>query len=344
MKRIVLLTLLATLALSCSDRYTTVGKPDLKISLDGSKFYVDEPLTFSFKGDADIISFWSGEEGNDYEWRATDRILQSEGVLSFGTAFQAGAQWKNQALPDEDSKLISFLWSDDFDGDYSIEGIGRAHWHAVTDSFTIASARVDNARLLNNATPSGDVYLKDLIPADAHLPLYFAFRYHIQAYYDSLANSRSRVAVSSFTIRGVNADLNMNEVLVNNSTAGWTLVSSGYADADKDYMPEVAPSYIWFDCSTSNRAERFCWAVSQAYNPDYSVNLGCDYAVGIKSFSDTPLNSYTYSYSKPGNYRVVFSSSNVASDGKASMALQSFDIEIVSRGSATVDNPEHKDW
>ena len=136
----------------------------------------------------------------------------------------------------------------------------------------------------------------------------------------------------------------MNEVLVNNSTAGWTLVSSGYADADKDYMPEVAPSYIWFDCSTSNRAERFCWAVSQAYNPDYSVNLGCDYAVGIKSFSDTPLNSYTYSYSKPGNYRVVFSSSNVASDGKASMALQSFDIEIVSRGSATVDNPEHKDW
>lgn len=336
--------LLASLALSCSDRFSSVGAPDLRISLEGSTFYVDEPLTFSFKGDADIISFWSGEEGNDYEWRAKDRIYESEGVLSFGSAFQAGAQWRNQALSDEDSKLISFLWSDDFDGDYSLEGIGRATWHAVTDSFTFASARVANAKVLADATPSGERYLKDIIPANARLPLYFAFRYHIQAFDAAANNARTRAAISSFTIRGVNSALNMDEALVTNTSAGWTLVTSGYSDADGEYMPSVAPSYIWFDCSTTNQAERFCWAVSKPFTPDYSVNLGCDYAVGIKAFSDTPLKSYTYSYAVPGRYKVVFTSSNVASDGKSKAALQSFDIEIINRGSATVDAPEQKEW
>lgn len=339
MKKLQFFLLLTLLAAGCMPDAGREPTPDFDVSAPGTTFFAEDPVRFGIIGDADVISFWSGETGNDYAWRETDRVYEGEGFLSFGTAFMNGAQWKNQASDDIDKKLLTFWWSDDFSGSYTAEAIAAATWHDATDAFSFASARVNDARVLSDATPSGSVALKDIIPATAGKPLYFAFRYHLQPMLDAAVDSRSRAVVSGFAINCVNPARHINETVVNNSSAGWSFVNIGYSDDDANYMPEASASYIYFNASTANTAERWSWAVSQAYTPDYSVNFGCDYAVGIKSFSDAPLNSYTYTYSEPGDYDAVFVASNVSADGTVKTIEKHIPIKVVERGAATIDNP-----
>ena len=341
MKTKLLLLAAAALLLSCSKAGESPEEPSLKVSIAAVRYYVDEPVEFSFEGDADLISFWSGESGNDYAWRAADRVYEGEAFVSFGSAFMNGAQWTRQATAD---KLVSFLWSDDFDGDYTQTGISKATWHDATGHFTFASARVDDARNLSSATASGSVSLSDIIPSLGAGPYYFAFRYHLIPNKVVTTDSRSRAVISNFKVNCVNDSLHVNESVVTNSSAGWSFVNIGYDADDADYMPEASASYIFFNSSTTNKEERWSWAVSKPYKPDLSINLGCDYAVGIKSFSDSPMKGYTWSYSKPGIYRAVFVSRNISSEGKTSEKVQRLTFGISERGAATIDNPEQKEW
>ena len=328
----------ATLS-GCFSPLDHVTDPELEVFLDAPSVYVDEPVNFRFEGSADIISFWSGEQGGDYAWRETDRIYSGEGKLSFGTAFMNGQQWKNQASADPDTKLLTLWWSDDFGGDYTPAGVAAAHWHDATALFTFASTRVDDARNLANATASGQVSLENLLPAGNKGPFWFAFRYHLKPIVDAATDSRSRAVVSGFAIKSVNEALHADEAVVTHSSAGWTFVNIGYTDADRDYMPENSASYIYFNASTANTAERWSWAVSKAYTPDFSINLGCDHAVGIKAFSDSPMKGYTYTYSEPGEYDAVFESRNVAADGTVRTKVQHVAVHVSARGGGSIDAP-----
>ena len=338
--RKILSYLVAVVALAaCANPFDRVDNPEFEVFLDNATVYVDEPVNFRFQGNADIISFWSGEQGNDYTYRETDRVYAGTGSLSFGTAFMNGQQWKNQASTDVDTKLLTFWWSDDFNGNYSEEGIAAAHWHDATSLFTFASTRVDDARNLANATPSGSVPLSNILPAASEGPFWFAFRYHLKPIVDAATDSRSRAVVSGFAINSVNESLHVNEAVVTHTSAGWSIVNMGYTDADKDYMPENSASYLYFNASTSNTAERWSWAVSKAYKPDFNINLGCDYAVGIKAYSDSPMKGYTHTYSAPGDYDVVFESRNIASDGTVKNRIQHVMVHVSARGGGNIDAP-----
>ena len=338
--RKILCYLAAAAALAgCSSGLDRVTDPELEVFLDAPAVYVDEPVNFRFEGNADIISFWSGEQGSDYAWRETDRIYSGAGKLSFGTAFMNGAQWKNQASADPDTKLLTFWWSDDFGGDYTPTGVANAHWHDATSLFTFASTRVDDARNLANATPSGSVPLENLLPAGNKGPFWFAFRYHLKPIVDAATDSRSRAVVSGFTVKSVNEALHADEAVVTHSSAGWSFVNIGYTDADAEYMPENSASYLYFNASTTNKDERWSWAVSKAYTPDFSINLGCDHAVGIKAFSDSPMKGYTYTYSEPGEYDVVFESRNIAADGTVRSKVQHVAVHVSARGGGSIDAP-----
>lgn len=329
---------------SCSKEGEKISAPSLEVSIPSVLYFVDEPVEFSFEGNADLISFWSGESGNDYAWRDADRIYQGEASLSFGSAFMNGQQWKHQALANPSDKLVTFLWSDDFDGDYTQAGVSKATWHDATNLFTFASARVNDARNLASATASGTVSLSDIIPSLGKGPYYFAFRYHLTPVVDAATDSRSRAVISNFTINCVNDSLHVKESVVTNSSAGWSFVNIGYNDSDSDYMPEASASYIFFNSSTANTAERWSWAISKPYTPELSINLGCDYAMGIKSFSDSPMKGYTWSYSKPGVYEAVFVSRNVSADGNTLEKVQRLTFGVSERGGAIIDTPEQKEW
>ena len=344
MKKILIMIAFAAFGVACTDGAGTAATPDFSVKAESATVFVDEPVYFSFEGGADIISFWSGEQGSDYAWRDKERIVEGEGYLHFATAFSNGAQWRNQALDDISKKPLTFLWSDDFSGVYTADSLEAATWHDATSLFTFASSRVNDSRLATDATESGRVALSHIIPAGTHSPLYFAFRYHMLPILDASTDSRSRASVHAFTIDCINEAAHVNEAVVTNSTAGWTIVNSGYNADDAQYMPQVAASYIYFNCSTTNTGERYSWAVSRPYTPDYSVNMGCDYAVGIKAFADAPMKGYTHSYSAPGDYTAVFRSSNVARDGSSASTLHEIKIKVIQGGSASIDQPEQKEW
>ena len=343
-RRFFVMIIAAVLLCGCTDGGGRITEPDLQVFLDTQEVFTDEAVTFRFEGNADIISFWSGEEGNDYAWRTEDRVYEGTAGLSFGTGFMNGQQWKNQASASSADKLVTLWWSDDFGGDYTAAGVAAAHWHDITGLFTFASTRVDDARNLATATPSGTVSIYDFLPAGAKGPFWFAFRYHLKPVVEAATDSRSRAVVSGFTINCVNEALHVNEPLVTNSTAGWTFVNTGYDENDANYMPEASASYIYFNASTANTAERFSWAVSKAWTPSVDINLGCDYAVGIKSYSDSPMKGYTHTYTAPGDYDAVFECRNVSQDGQVLTTERHVTVHVSPRGGATIDNPDPKTW
>ena len=341
MKKVLALTIVtAGLLCACNPAVNSALEPDLSVSVAGGTFFVDEPVVFHFSGAADIVSFWSGEAGNDFRWKDDDRVYEGYGQVSFGSAFMNGAQWNDQAAPASEDKILSFWWSNDFSGTYTPEAVAAATWHDATPLFTFASARVSDARVLADATPSGKVPMSNLIPDGTDYPVYFAFRYHLRPIVEATTDSRSRAVVSSFTIECINDALHIKESVVTNTSAGWSFVNIGYNDDDADYMPEVSASYIYFNASTANTAERTSWAISKPYTADYSVNQGCDYAVGVKSFSDTQPASYTHSYASAGEYDAVFECRNVSADGTVRTTELHVPVKIVERGTIVIDNPD----
>ena len=107
----------------------SVDMPSFEVTLPGSVFKVGEPVAFSLSGNPDIISFYSGEAGNAYEYKDKDRITPAEMTLSFTTLASSGtAGYPNPAM-------APISYSTDFDGDYTEEGVRRATWTDISDNF-----------------------------------------------------------------------------------------------------------------------------------------------------------------------------------------------------------------
>lgn len=350
MKRyMILFACLATVLAACDKGFESVTEPTLTLSTAKNTFFTQEPVVFYIESDANYLSFYSGERGNDYAYSLQERIYEGEAWLSFSTAFQAGAQWKNQLEEDVEKKILRLFYSTDFAGDYTQEGVDAATWIELTGEFEFASERVDNAKVSNNTTPSGERALSELIAEeDMGKPIYFAFRYKIDAFEydenDKLLNSRSRASVMNFNLISRCEEINATETLASTQNAGWQLVLSGYdMEADADYLPEFTGNYLWFDCSTTNNY-RTCWAITAPITIDTKVNIGCDYGVGIKAFPDEPIESYTYTYAEPGEYNVSVVAAKVDHMGNRMECVESVTINVVEQGSADIEQPTDGIW
>lgn len=336
------------LASACSSKFESVSDPDISATLESPTAYVGEGVSFHFTGDADFVTFYSGETGNDYAYKDVERVYDGEGFISFACGFQNGDQYKRQAEPAGKDKLISFWWSDDFDGNYTVESIEKATWHDVTDLFTWPSARVDgdNARDIKTNVPCGTVALDELFGGRPDKPVYLAFRYKCDIMQPDGLNGRTRAVVSGFKINNVCKDINYESTLVSQLTANlWHLVTKGYEGVVVTSLPEVNVNYIYFNCDQASDVEKICWAVSSPIKLDYSVNMGCDYGTGIKSVATDRLTDYTYSYSTPGEYNVHFIYKNVSVTGEDRTVHQDIKVKVVDySGSAEIDDPQIKEW
>jgi hypothetical protein len=346
MKRILMiLSVAAALLVGCDRGFESVSEPTLTLSTEQNTYCTQEPVVFKIDSDADYLSFYSGERGNDYSYAQQERIYEGEAFVTFNTAFQAGVQWKNQAEEDVEKKILRFFYSTDFSGVNTIEEVEKATWKELTTQFEWPTARATNAKVLSQTTPAGVKNLVDIIPAeDLAKPIYFAFRYKIDAQDEALGNYRSRASVMSFQIYTECEEINASETIVNQSNAGWTLVQKGYHTDSGNYAPTVESNYIWFDCDSGLPLERICWAVSAPILINTKVNIGCDYGVGIKSFPDEPIESYTYTYAEPGTYEVVVVAANVDHEGNRMEKSEKVTIKVVDQGFADIEQPEDGQW
>ena len=333
--------ILAMALVSCHSGFEKAVTPNLNVTTDSEVYFTDDAVVFNIDSDADFISFYSGEKGNSYEYAQKERIYEGQLYLSFSSAFQAGAQWKRQLEEDVTKRILRVFWSSDFTGEYNAEAIAAATWNELTASADFPTSRAENAKLLSNTTPSGEIDITSL--ADEGKPVYFAFRYHIDTYNEELANSRSRASVFNFLIKSRAAEVNASEDVVTQSKMGWQLVMSGFENSEK--KPEDCSSYLWFDCDTGNTVDLECWAISAPVALDNKVNVGCDYAVGIKNFVDEPLKTYTYTYSKPGTYEACFVAANVDHEGLRKETVKKLQIVVSDHGGAEIVQPDNNgEW
>jgi len=174
--------------------------------------------------------------------------------------------------------------------------VNKATWVDISSRFTLPKTGIINTFYL-----SAEASLSDLIkvPTD---PIYLAYQYK--------GNPTGNLGANGITIG--------SPVLFNTfsdgSTVNYNLVPGGTVSTTWKVLKSANALNFW---ATSTSQLKFTspatalysedWAISNAFYPNIAVP---DNAVGIKNISNNPISSYTYKFTKAGDYKVVFVASN----------------------------------
>jgi hypothetical protein len=251
-------------------------------------------VTFNFAGDASVISFYSGLLGNDYAYRE-GRILDVKSLLSsFSTTVDNGTQ-DNQ---------LSVLASTDFNGTYDITNIKAANWTDITNRYVL------NVRGASASLPSGTKDIKDLLVEGRML--YYAFRYSCKPQTANGANSTWRIRAFSLQSE---TDLGTTS-LATLANADWKLINDGtIIDPNRGAVIESSGAIRFNGNHLNKEVQTESWAISKGFLVD-KTDMGPDRPVAIKSVIDPRLSSYSFNYTTPGVYKVVFIASNASYKGQ----------------------------
>lgn len=130
---------------SCEDKYR-VESPNFDLTDVQYSGVVGEPVTFRLGGNADLVTFYSGEEGNDYEFHNANRIYP--GVLKCGAVirFDHTGTFPDMEAAGKFDRCLDLMYSYDFSGStinyntstvwYQDQAIKNATWHSVKDRFS----------------------------------------------------------------------------------------------------------------------------------------------------------------------------------------------------------------
>lgn len=332
---------------SCNKELLVSDAPDFDVTVESASYAVGEEVVFRLSGHADMISFYSGQIGSDYEFRDGRVVeLSDQGaVLSFSSAVTGGAQ----------ANQLSVLVSTNFDGNYeSLASVKTATWTEITNRFSYGTNETFAA--------SGNIDISDLVVPGS--PLYVAFKYLTRPQLENgLARTwmiQSFVLASTYQFNGASLTFSdqalagfriVDEDPVNAparsqvTTSRITLLGNVYKDPndpvfDPDnpiYDPEnpiydplspqydpnaVLPVYVPYDPdSPYNDPLRENWAVSRAFYTN-SVDLGPDRPVGIRGRRNESLTVYQHVYSQPGTYKAYFVASNNTIDDEKTLVKE----------------------
>ncbi|HEY0669648.1 MAG TPA: DUF5017 domain-containing protein, partial [Sphingobacteriaceae bacterium] len=253
-------------------------------------------VEFNLQGNADVISFYSGEILHNYAFR-DGRILKTNdlkmsftynGQLGLGTIIR-----ENQ---------LSVVASTDYDG----TAVEAATWKNITSRFSL--------RLVKDI-PDGEYITTNASIADLVIegkPLYIAFKYDTPAQTTALRYSRWQIRdfkISQETDIG-------NTVLVDQSATPLTLYHTGPVESGRTSSNSTQVQFRGNNRSTNFAFPTEDWAISPIITVADDLDLGPDRPLAIKSRIDPALNTYTYNYTKPGVYKVAFVASNVTTEGE----------------------------
>lgn len=334
-----LLGLGTLLMMSCEKDLVVKDAPDFDVSTESTSYKVGQRVTFTFTGEADLISFYSGQNLNDYAYRE-GRVLKLDSLgaqLSFSTSVQTGTQ----------ANQLSVLASNNFNGDYSsLVSVKSATWIDITERFKLATTAT--------FTTSTAQDLTDLIVAGK--PLYLAFRYTTKP---QAVNGLARIwAIQSLTLTSKSVFNGTNPLLNDQIYAGFRIVDEDpvntpsrsqvatgrvtlqgnvykdpkdpiydpknpiYDPANPIYDPKselyqptaVRPAFVPYDPNSPyNDPQRETWAVSAPLFTDM-VDLGPDHSIAVQGIRSPQATDFSFIYTKPGTYKAYFVASNVTKD------------------------------
>ena len=332
---------------------TEIETPDFRVTTDANTYQVGEEIRFLIQGNADMISFYSGEPTNDYAFRSGRVIdVSDEGTeLVFSSGVTGGEQ--------EDQ--LSLLASTDFDGGYDdLEGVKSANWIDITERFQWGTT----ATFLNSTAQD----ISDLLVVGQ--PIYFAFKYVTRPQAtNGLATTHM---IQTFQLNSLKTFNDTPLTITDQAHAGFRIVDQEPENApsrstittsrvsllgniykdpsdpiyDPDnpifdsenpiYDPEshlyepnaVRPPFVPYDPNSPyNDPYTETWAISKPITIG-EVDLGPDWSEAIKGIANAKLEEFRYSYDKPGNYKVYFVAINATINGSKEI-VEELDITIV---------------
>ena len=325
-KTIKYLLLLATLGVLTTGCRKNLDDVDFDVSLDTETFKVGEPVRFHFTGNPDFIIFYSGEKGNDYAYKDTDRITDSEMTFSFSTTTTAGTP----GIPNPSH--IPVCYSTDFSGEYTEEAVRAATWIDITDRFTMPTDTGITALL------SGDVNVTEYF-SDPETPLYFSFHWIVQPYDAAIKNGRTQWNIQATKFSGIAGE--SVSTLYDFADINWKLVSAASFEGATS-LPDINASRILFRSEFRPAVSRECWAVSGPIYRMDQINDGPDFGVGIKAMAEASLNSYAYTYTEPGDYEIVFVAANANVYGRKEI-IRKVSVRII-EDEGGITPPQPGEW
>jgi hypothetical protein len=282
--------LFAILLLACTSctKDSVVATPEFNVELQTLTVKAGTAVVFNFKGSLDMLSFYSGEIGRNYDFANANRKFESKMSLLFDSQILDGSQ-DNQ---------FSVLVSSDFNGVYDLEHIHLANWTDLTSRFRLAS-HADNRVLV----PSGEIQMNDVFALNK--PVYLAFKYVTKP--QTLNGRYNLWRVQNLLLQSED-EVNGKVSVMTQAAGAWKMIQSSNYDANRGSI--LTNNITFMGNGTNKDVETEAWVISKAVSVVTKIDLGPDRPVAIKSLSDPTLKSYSYIYEKQGTYTATFVGTN----------------------------------
>jgi hypothetical protein len=283
----ILMAAAALLLLASCSKTLKVDPVSFDVTTALNKYNVDSSVNFIFKGQPDMITFYSGEPGHNYEYR--DRtIAKGKPQMQFTSLSQYGTQ----------QNTLQLFISKDFDGTYDAADIAKATWTDITDKATLSTGGPN--------VPSGVIDLSSY--TEAGKTFYFAFKYT-----GSSASTQKTWTIKEFQINLLLDDGSETSV-ADMVSAGWNAVSI----KNDGRVWSVSASQLRIAGGGGGTPDNEDWLITSPLNPN---KVSPDRGVAIKNITNN-LPDYSYVYVAPGSYNPVFVGVNATRDGEKSAVKQ----------------------
>ena len=275
----------AALMAACNKR-DKLDAPDFNVSIAQSTYKVGDSVVFNFSNSPDVITFFSGEPGSEYQYRNRTELEGGTTFMSFSSRVLYGSQENN----------VRVMASTDFSGKYDTNAVKAAHWTEITDRFTMATAPNGTVGV---EIQSGVANISDLIVKGK--PIYLSYRY-VGAKPPGATATQRTWRIMSFNLNNTYPDGTVAS-LSNLFGAGW--VNVDFQNPNNFWKNETTLGYLQF-APNSSLVESEDWAISK---PFFVAQVSPDKGVAIKEYM-ARKNEHVYIFTEPGTYKVTFIGSN----------------------------------
>lgn len=307
---------MACLLLACNKQLSN-AESDFGVSVNATTVNLGDTNRFSFTGNPDVITFYSGEVGSRYEYRNRD-TANGTPLLRFRTIRANGSQMGS----------LSLMVSDNFEGvlvsdtPATVNRIAAATWKDITSRATLSSGGT-------TAVASGNIDLSDFSATGK--PVYIGFKYQGFA-----GAAQSKWTVDSFAVRNVLNDgtsyiiANMNAsntAYTNYGVSGFSPGFAAFRSLNNYYWVVTNGTSLVITGATSagTAAPAEAWAIIGPINlKEVTPDIGKPVKMVIDKIEDL---EWIYRYTTPGSYNAVFSGGRISLK-ESEYTARSFQITV----------------
>lgn len=304
---------------SCTKEFDLTTPDDFQVTTESLTYKKGEPVKFSFTGNPQFISVYTGEVGKDYAFK-DGRVMDVTSLkLSLNSSVTNGTGTGAPQMG-----MFSLMTSTDFNGDYSnFSNVQTATWTDITSRLSKQEAATTTT--INAATPAEGIDLSDLrVPGK---PLYIAFKYNIreQGSYGIWRDWRFQ----AFTLSAISEA--GTQVLGNMTTTSFRVVQKNPEIISRTTATTATLTLMHSDLSLYPQAAEIPtqnWIITHAFNNVNKIDFGPDLTIPIQGgTSAVEKKDYSYTFTKAGNYKVCFIASNTSTSDRKDV-VREVDITI----------------